>query len=143
MILSIDEIFSDAQAITTTTISTNVIDLGAAGTPYDAKAPVNHDVGDGTMVPFLAQVVADFNNATSITVALETGSTTTLGTVVLQQTIPLAQLKAGKQLSFQYLPHDLTERYLGVRYTVKGAAPSVGAFTSGITMGNQTNVTGA
>jgi hypothetical protein len=143
MILSKQQLFSDDQAITATAVSTNVIDLGEAGTPYGAVAALNQDVGKGNKVPFLAQVTEDFNNATSVEVAIETGATTSLGTVILSETILLADLVAGKQTVFEVLPNQLTERYLGVRYTVVGTAPTTGKFTSGITMGNQTNITGA
>lgn len=143
MILSAQQLFSDAQAITATAVGTNVIDLGAPGTPIYAKGPLNQDVGKGAPVPFLAQVVSDFDNLTSLKVAIETGSTTSLGTEIASETILLADLVAGKQVNFAVLPNDIKERYLGVRYTVTGTAPTTGAMTAGITMGNQTNVHGA
>ena len=143
MILSAQQLFSDDQAVTATARSTNVIDLGVAGTPYGAVAPLNQDIGKGNKVCFLAQVTEDFDNATSVAVAIETGATDALGTVILSETIPLAELVAGKQSVIQVLPTELTERYLGVRYTVVGTEPSTGKFTTGITMGNQTNITGA
>lgn len=143
MILSKQQTFSDDQAITATAVSTNVIDLGEAGTPYGAAAALNFDIGKGVMVPILAQVTEDFDNLTSLNIAIETGSTTALGTVVVSQDVLLADLVAGKQMSIQVLPNDITEQYLGMRYTVTGTAPTAGAITAGITMGNQTNVTGA
>ena len=143
MIFSAQQLFSDDQAITASAVSTNVIDLGVAGTPYGAVAPLNQDIGKGNKVCFLAQVTEDFDNATSVTVTIETGATAALGTAVLSETILLADLKAGKQSVIQVLPTQLTERYLGVRYVVDGTAPTVGKFTTGITMGNQTNITGA
>ena len=143
MIFSAQQLFSDDQAITATAVSTNVIDLGVPGTPYGAVAPLNQDIGKGNKVCFLAQVTEDFDNATSVQVTIETGATTALGTAVLSETILLADLVAGKQSVIQVLPTQLTERYLGVRYTVVGTAPSTGTITAGITMGNQTNITGA
>lgn len=143
MIFSAQQLFSDDQAIPATAVSTNVIDLGVPGTPYGAVAPLNQDIGKGNKVCFLAQVTEDFNNATSVQVTIETGATAALGTAVLSETILLADLVAGKQSVIQVLPTQLTERYLGVRYTVVGTAPSTGKFTTGITMGNQTNITGA
>lgn len=143
MILSAQQLFSDDQAITATAISTNVIDLGEAGTPYDAVAPLNQDIGKGNKIPLLIQVTEDFNNATSVTVTVETGTTTALGTVVYSETISLADLVQGKQTCTEVVPNCTDERYLGVRYTVAGTAPTAGKFTSGISMGNQTNVTGA
>lgn len=143
MILSAQQIFSDDQAITATAVSTNVIDLGVAGTPYDAVAPLNQDIGKGAKIPVLIQVTEDFNNLTTLTVAIETGATTALGTVVISKDVLLADLVAGYQFPVEVLPNEIDERYLGVRYTVTGTAPTTGVVTAGITMGNQTNVTGA
>lgn len=145
MIFSQQQIFSDAQAVTATAISENVIDLGVRGTPYDAAAALNGDVGKGCPVPILAQVVEDFDELTSLTVAIETSDNANLtgSTVLASQVIPLADLVAGKQIAVQFLPNGVTGRYLGLRYTVAGTPPTMGKVTAGITMGNQTNVTGA
>lgn len=143
MIFSAQQLFSDDQAITASADSTNVIDLGVPGTPYGAAATLNQDVGKGAKIPFLVQVTEDFNNLTSLEVIVSTGATTALGTSVVSQTIAAADLLAGKQISIDVLPNDLTERYLGIEYVVTGTAPTTGKVTAGITMGNQTNVTGA
>lgn len=142
MILSNQNLFSDDQAVTATAVSTNVIDLGAPGTAYGAAAAFHQDIGKGASIPVLVQVTEDFDNLTSLTVAIETGSSDSLGTVVASQTIALADLIAGKQLNIKCLPNGVDERYLGLRYTVTGPTPSAGKITAGITMGVQTNVTG-
>jgi gamma-glutamyl phosphate reductase len=144
MLLSNESLFSDDQAITATAVSTNVYDLGVRQAPYGGNALIG-DVGKGTPVPVLIQVTEDFNNATSVTVALEVSANANMSsaTVVNSETILLADLKAGKQTFMQYLPNGLTGRYLAVRYTVAGTAPSAGKFTAGISMGNQTNIHGA
>lgn len=143
MIFSAQQLFSDDQAITASADSTNVIDLGVAGTPYGAVAALNQDIGKGAKIPFLVQVTEAFDNLTSLEVKISTGATTALGTTVISQTILLADLVVGKQMSIDVLPNDITERYLGIEYVVVGTAPTVGTVTAGITMGNQTNVTGA
>lgn len=143
MIFSAQQLFSDDQAITASADSTNVIDLGVAGTPYDAVAPLNQDIGKGNKIPFLAQVTEDFNNLTSLEIIISTGATTALGTTIISETVLLADLVAGKQMVLEVLPNQLTERYLGIEYVVVGTAPTTGKVTTGITMGNQTNVTGA
>tara|TARA_R110000737_G_scaffold103999_2_gene137172 strand:+ start:1064 stop:1495 length:432 start_codon:yes stop_codon:yes gene_type:complete len=143
MILSVQQLFSNDQAITATAVSTNVIDLGVSATPYGAAAALNHDIGKGTAVPILIQVTEAFDNLTSLAIAIEVGSTTSLGTVLSTQTILLADLVAGKQTAVAVLPRGADVRYLGVRYTVAGTAPSAGKITAGVTMGVQTNVTGA
>jgi hypothetical protein len=147
MIFSAQQLFSDSQAVTTVANSTNVIDLGVPGTPYGGKAPLNRDVGPGTSIPLLCQVDTLFTaagGATHLTIALETGSTTALNTIILSQTIAIADLVAGKQIAFDSVPNDILERYLGFSYTPVGGDVTFGAgkITAGITMGNQTNVTG-
>jgi hypothetical protein len=145
MILSNEQLFSDDQAITATAISTNVIDLGAPGTPYGAAAPLNQDIGKGGMVPVLVQVTEAFDALTSLTITVEVSDAAGLTSpvVLATETILLADLVAGKQMFNQVLPNGADKRYLGVRYTVTGTAPTVGKITAGITMGNQTNLTGA
>jgi hypothetical protein len=145
MILSKQLLLSSAQVITATALSTNVIDLGVAGTPYDGAAPLNQDIGKGTPVPILIQVVEAFNTLTSLTITIESSanSNMTSSTILSSQTIPLAQLVLGAQSAVQVLPVGVDQRYLAVRYTVAGSAPTLGKITAGISMGNQTNVTGA
>jgi len=143
MILSAQQLFSDDQAITASADSTNVIDLGAADTPYGGAAALNNDIGKGAKIPLLAMVTEAFNNLTTLEVKISTGSTTALGTTIASQTIALADLVVGKQINVDVLPNGIVERYLGMEYVVVGTAPTTGKITAGITMGNQTNVTGA
>jgi len=142
MILSAQQLFSDQQAITGNADSTNVIDTGVRGTPYGAAAALVGDLGPGNKIPLLVQVTEDFNTLTSLTIKVSTGATTALGTEILSQTILLADLVAGKQTSFDVVPNDVTERYLGMEYVVNGTNPTTGKVTAGISMGNQTNVHG-
>lgn len=145
MIFSAQQIFSDDQAIIATAISENVIDLGVPGTPFDAAAALNQDVGKGASIPVLVQVTSDFNTLTSLTITVEVSAAAGLTSpvVLAEETILLADLVAGKQMFMQVLPNGADLRYLGVRYTVTGTDPTLGNITAGITMGNQTNVTGA
>lgn len=145
MIFSLQQLFSDDQAITATANSTNVIDLGVSDTPFGGKAAFNHDIGKGAKVPLLAQVTEDFTTsagATALIIQLETGSTTALNTAIAAQTILIADLVAGKQINLDYLPNGIVERYLGFSYTPVTGDFDGGAITAGITMGNQTNFTG-
>lgn len=143
MIFSAQQIFSDDQAITADADSTNVIDLGLPGTPYDAAAALNDDIGKGAKIPLLVQVTADFNTLTSLNINLSTGATTALGTTIATQNILLADLVAGKQINLDYLPNGIVEQYLGIEYDVVGTDPTLGNITAGIVMGVQTNITGA
>jgi len=143
MIFSAQQLFSDDQAITVSADSTNVIDLGVPATPYGAAAALNDDVGKGAKIPLLVQVTADFATLTSLTINLSTGAAATLGTTIASQTIAAADLLAGKQFNLDFLPNGIVERYLGIEYVVTGSDATAGNITAGITMGVQTNVTGA
>ena len=146
MILSAQQLFSDDQAITASADSTNVIDLGVAGTPYGAAAALNQDIGKGNPISFLAQVTTAMTAAGSATLVINisTGATTALGTTIASVgPIAVADLVAGYQAAIQVLPNKITERFLGVEYVVATGPMTAGNITAGITMGNQTNVTGA
>lgn len=144
MILSAQQLFSDDQAITATAISTNVIDLGAPGTPYGAAAALNADKGKGAPIPILVQVTAAFATLTSLTITVEVSAAAGLTSPVAlaTETVAVADLIVGKQMFMQVLPNGANLRYLGIRYTVTGSNATAGTITAGITMGNQTNVTG-
>lgn len=147
MIFSVQQMLSDGQAVTATAISENVIDLGLPSTPYRAKAALNQDIGKGAQVPFLFQITEDFTHATSsdLTITLEVSAAAGLTSpqVIATETIAFADLVAGKQTFLQYLPNGVDLRYLGARFTSSSGDFTGGKITAGVTMGNQTNVTGA
>ncbi len=145
MIFSINQEFSDDQAITATAISTNVLDLGLPGTPQGAFGPLNQDIGKGNMIPILVQVTEAFNTLTSLTITIEVSAAAGLTSpvVLATETILLADLVVGKQMFNQVIPNGADKQFLGVRYTVTGTPPTLGKIQAGITMGNQTNIDGA
>ena len=145
MILSAKQLFSDDQAITADAISENVIDQGVAGTPYGAAAALNRDLGKGAPIPILIQVTEAFNTLTSLEVTVECSANADLSSskVLATESILLVELQPGKMTNLQVLPHGDDQRYLGVRYNVVGTNPTAGRVTAGISMGNQTNLTGA
>ena len=135
MILDKQSLFSDAQAITATAASTNLIDLG----PLDAGLKV--DFGKGQKVPILVQVVETFNNLTSLKIDIELDTTTTVtpDKTITLGTYLLADLVAGFQINWDILPKGLNMRYAQLKYTVTGTAPTTGKITAGIVAGVQTN----
>lgn len=139
MIISKNMTFSDKQAITATAVSENVIDLGDTGTPYGAASKIAADLGKGTGVPISIQVVEDFNNLTSLKIDIVTGDNEAVGDTVISSVVSAADLKAGYQYPVMVVPTKI-KRYLAVKYTVTGSAPTAGKIFAGITMGNQTNV---
>lgn len=140
MILDAQNMFSDDQAITATAISENVLDLGVPGTPVKGSQ-LERDIGPGTKIPLLVQVTEDFDALTSLSISIEVSAAAglTSAKVLATQSILLADLVAGKQLSIDCIPNDADLRYLGLRYTVVGTNPTVGKITASVSGGNDTN----
>lgn len=129
--------FSDAQAVTATAISTNVMDLisNASG-----KNPLR-DVGTGQDVYLVittqAAATDDLSDAT-LTVTLESDSTANLATSPTTHFSTGALAFAafspvGTVLAAVKLPAGSYERYLGVRYTVGAGPLTAGAFDAFLT----------
>lgn len=133
MIFDLQTLFSNAQAITATAGSTNTIDLGPIATG------ITRDIGKGTKIPLLIQVVEAFNNLTSLTIALQTDDNTGFSSpkTVWSSTVALADLIAGAVVVPEYVQRGTNERYMRLNYTVTGTAPTTGKITAGVTMGNQ------
>lgn len=139
MIFDSQALFSDAQAITATAASENVIDLGEPGTPKHAAAAITQDLGRGRPVPIRVQVVEDFATLTSLAVAIQTSSSEGSGySDVATRSIDLADLKAGAVVSLDYVPRGVDERYVRLNYTVTGTNATAGKITAGLVFGNET-----
>lgn len=128
--------FSNAQAITADAPSTNVIDLGAAGTAFGHAAALGRDLGAGVPIPLLCQVVEAFNNLTSLEFQLQ-GSTDEVFTspliIARSGAIALASLTLGYQWKQDWFPRSgLTYRYVRFYYDVTGSAPTLGKVTAGV-----------
>ncbi|ALH82909.1 Bbp16 family capsid cement protein [Sphingopyxis macrogoltabida] len=145
MIFDITNLFGEAQAITADAASTNVIDLGATGTPVGASTPIVRDIGRGKKIPLSLTVNETFNNLTSLTVSIQCDNDSAFGSpkTVATATYLLAELTAGKQLSFpDDIPEGVNERYLRIYYDVTGTNPSTGKITAGVVAGRPSNFVG-
>jgi hypothetical protein len=143
MIIDTTTLFSSAQAITATAPSTNIVDLGAPGTIYGAATAIVRDIGRGADIPLKCTVVENFNNLTSLTISIETDDNTGFAspaTVFTSPTYVLADLAIGaRNLLPESVPIGTNERYMRLKYTLVGTAPTTGKITAGVTAGNQTN----
>lgn len=135
MILDQQTLLSDAQAITATAASTNILDLGPI------RLGAVRDIGKGVPIPLLIQVVEAFNNLTSLTVALQVDDNSAFSSAktVWSNVVVLADLKAGKIVIPEFITRGTDEQFLRLNYTVTGTAPTLGKVTAGVTMGNQSN----
>lgn len=144
MILDRTELFSDRQAVTATTASTNVWDTGAPGTSYGHAQPLRRDMGKGSEISLAIRVVQSFNNLTSLQVAYQVADdaafSQNLTTVNLGPAYTLAQLQAGAtHILPDSIPVGADRRYHRLLYTVTGTAPTLGQITAGVVAANQTN----
>lgn len=138
MIFDTQNLLSDAQAITATAASTNVIDLSPIA------QGIVRDIGKGKQIPLLIQVVENFAaaGAATLTVALQVDSVENFAspkTVWSSGAIALADLVAGKVIVPEYVTRGTDERYMRLNYTVGTGPMTAGKITAGVTMGNQSN----
>jgi hypothetical protein len=123
--------FSDAQAVTSTAISTNVVDLAPLGNGVGSNTV--RDIGSGEDVYLIVRTVeaaTDSGSDATLTVTLESDSTENLATspTVHFSTGALAFAAfspAGAEVAKIKLPAGDYERYVGVRFTV-GSGPLTG-----------------
>lgn len=158
-------IFSSAQAITATAVSTNIVDLtgfGSGNAPaisfgtasvYGADA----GVGDGEAVPSIyCNVNTTFATLTSLTVsaqfAVDNGSNApgTYQTYAETGAIPVAALVAGARIGTFRLPNKpdtLAQyplpRFIRLNYTVTGSNATAGAVSAGIAIQRDLELAGA
>lgn len=139
MILDTQLIFAEAQAVTATAISENVVRIPNAGiVPYEGVA-LARNLGPGMHIPLLIQVVETFATLTSLTITLETADNAALSTnaEVLYSTgaIPAADLVAGWRAPVRVMPDFTLRDFLGLRFTVAGSNATAGQITAAITAG--------
>jgi len=142
MITDATTLFSDSQAITATAASTNVVDLGATGTPAGSSVALSRDIGKSGQIPLLVEVTEAFNNLTSLAIAVQvaTDAAFTSPVEVATRTYLLAELTLGKRLSFPAeFPEGTNLRYVRIRYTVTGSAPTTGKVWAGVVASRQTS----
>lgn len=131
-------LFSDAQAVTATAISTNVLDLNGA---TSSNVPLLQDIGNGIdiyLIVTTTTTATDTGSDATLTLTLESDSTANLATsaTVHLSTGALAfatYATAGSTLFATKLPNGNYERYLGLRYTIASGPLTAGAFTGFLT----------
>lgn len=136
MLLDGETQFSNRQAITTTAVSTNTIDLGAAGTRANNTSPLTRDIG-GWVEDLLIQVTQDFAGGTSVQVQMQTDDNVAFAspTVVAQTAaIPVSSLKAGYRFPLSGFPVGTSERFVRLNYVVAGTM-TAGTITAAVTAG--------
>lgn len=124
---------SDAQAITATADSTNILNLGQA------------NANNGYPVEVLCEVEDDFtaSGSATLTVSLVTATDaafTSPVTLVTTAAIPKATLVRGYQIPISFLPAGLLQ-YSKLVYTVGTGPMTAGSINAGLVLARQTNRT--
>ena len=134
MILDRQNLVSDSQAITTTAVSTDTIDLSVA-----------RDIGIGDSLKWVVLVTEAFAGGTSLAIQVISSANANLssGNVVVQTpAIVTADLTLGRrpiiiEMSPQHLLSiPLSQRYLGLNYVVVGTH-TAGKVTAGLVLDAQ------
>ena len=121
--------FSDAQAVTATANSTNVIDLGLAG----------QDIGTGENLYVVVQVetaMTDAGSDSTVAVTLIDDDNAALSSAATVQTLGTfaAVSGAGTAIIARVQPGAITQRYVGLAFTVAGGDLTTGSFDAFLTM---------
>lgn len=121
---------STDQAVTTTAVSTDTIDLGIA-----------QDIGQGTEIFMNFSVTTAFAGGTSINFEIISSASADLSTPTVigaSGAIALASLTLGKNVAVNANPNigSKGQRYMGARYTVVGTM-SAGKVTADVVTGIQ------
>ncbi len=127
MYVDAQNLFSDAQAVTASAASTNLIDLGSA-----------RDIGVGRELYFVVIVDVAFTDAGSdstVTVIIQTDDNSGFGSAVTAQTIGLfaALTAAGSRLIARLAPEAGWEQYIRAFYTVANGNLTTGSLTAFLT----------
>jgi len=134
MILDSLNLFSDAQALTATAVSTNSIDLGATSI----------DLGSGENLYVHLNVDVAFTDAGSdstVTVTLVTDDNAGLSSATAVQTLgTFAALSAiGTKIIARIQPNLTLERYVGLNYTLANGNLTTGSITAVLAHGVDTS----
>lgn len=129
MILDKLLMFSEAQAVTASAASTDVIDLG----PIDGT---RRDIGVGYPLELFVNVntTATAAGAATVNFQLQTSpDNSTWTTLTTSGDLALTALTAGKRVMSQKVPQGV-QRYLRLNYVVGTGPLTAGAFTAGINL---------
>ena len=127
MLLDLENLFSDNQAITADAASTNIIETKG----------IFKDGANGT--PLLIQVTEDFATLTSLNIQVQTAEDEAFTTpVTLTETgaIAAATLKAGYVAPINFIPKG-NKGYMRLYYDVTGSNATAGKITAGIVAGDE------
>jgi hypothetical protein len=127
MLFDAETLFSDGQAVSTTGVSTNLVDGGAV-----------RDVASGELLWLVVQITQAFTaaGAATLTVEVQTASEPTFAsptTLYTSPVIPVAELSLGARPLRVAMP-KYAQRYLRLRYVVGTGPFTAGKLVSGLVL---------
>lgn len=149
MLMDKQNSFSENQTLvvgTGTTVSTNIIDLGAAGTDTLGNTPLQ-DIFRGNPPKVFCQMTTAATSGGSATIdfrIIQSAAENLSSPDILDSTgaLAVATLTAGYRPKLALKPGQVTKRYLAIHYVVATASVTAGAVTAGLVADEQTNQTG-
>lgn len=129
MLYDLENQFSDNQAITADTSSTNIVELASGQLK---------EVAYGTPIPLRIQVTEDFAGLTSLEIKVQTSSDEAFTSPIVLATtgaISVADLKAGYVAPINFIPKG-NLGFMRLYYDVTGTG-TAGKITAGIVAGNE------
>lgn len=133
MIIDNNLLFSDAQAITATAASTNVIDTGPLFSGNTGRR-----LGHGKRAYIFVTVDTAFTDSGSdstVAITLRTDDNASMSSATVVATLTtLAALTAAGTKAFFPIPMAAYERYIDLNYTLANGNLSTGAITAGIVL---------
>ena len=128
MLLDLENMFSNNQAITQSAASTNVLKAGG----------VIKEIAYGTPIPLRIQVTEDFVGCTSVDFKIQTATDeafTSPKDIISTGAIALSDLKAGYVAPINFVPRG-NLGYMRLYYDVTGSNATAGKITAGIVADN-------
>ena len=125
-------VFSDAQVVTATAVSTKSIDTATA----------LRNIGSGDEIDVVVNVITAVSSSTASTVTIalqDSADNTTFADVLVGPALLQASLPAGAEPFRILLPRTL-RRYIALNYTVGVASLTAGTFTAYLALDRQDNV---
>lgn len=142
MLLSKQQLFSKAQALTATAVSENVIDLGATGRVLGAPADLVRDIGKGKRIPIVVKLGVDAGGTTptiQVQVQMDTVENFASPTVIGDSEVKSGGVAGDEVFLDVEIPEGANERYLRLNYVLTGTNPTY-TVTAGIVGAKQTSV---
>lgn len=143
MLMSEQQLFSEGQNLTSTGVSTNVIDLGTTDTVLGGPAALVRDIGKGKPIPIFVRLDVDAGGTSptiSVQVQIDDNEGFASATVVAESETYTDSLAGDDIYLPVYLPEGTNERYLRLNYVLGGTSPDY-TLTAGVVAHKSSNPT--